>query len=108
MEERRRRILNLIKDSNIPLLNYRVTTPISKVHEKVVSDLLIALSAIGKEVLNYDHIQTTIPKQPYSLVHRGRRYDILYKDDGYYIFLEIKTTSLKPKQLKEDKKDGNS
>jgi len=99
MERIGRRILGMIRDPNIPLLNYRVRSKLETTHQAAISDLLIALLAEGKEILNYDHIETTIPKQPYSLEFGGRRYDILYKDGSYYVYIEVKTTRKKPKEL---------
>ncbi len=89
----------MIRDINIPFLNYRVRSKIQTTHQAALSDILVALLAEGKEILNYDHIETTIPKQPYSLEFGGRRYDILYKDGSYYVYVEVKTTRKKPKQL---------
>lgn len=89
--------MSRVRDPNLPLLGYDVKHQLERNHHEVIADLLNALQRTGYEILNYDHIQTTIPKQDLPLKWRGKRYDILARKGSLIALLEVKATT--PSQL---------
>lgn len=61
------------------------------VHSRAVMDLVSAIYCRITQVVNYDHVEMTIPRFDIPLTSGKKRYDIVYLDrDNNRVLIEVK------------------
>ena len=78
----------------------------SEVHNEVIRDLLHFIRGHYTDSINYDHVFSTVLREPISLKYRGKRYDIAFMHKGRRVLIQVEAVKTRTRSKKDGGENG--